>query len=145
MTGASAAMGLTATEIDRVLGVAQAAPSLDNSQPWAIQPVADYFEVRTDARLAAPVADPVGRHLHRGGTVQPAAGAARARTRPGHRTVPRPGPAGAGGPGVSAPRAGAQPGGVAAVGRGRVAAHLARSVQPGACPAAHPTGRSSRG
>jgi hypothetical protein len=54
-------MRLTEAEVDRVLGVAQAAPSLDNSQPWSIEPVGEHFEVRTDVRRAVPVADPDGR------------------------------------------------------------------------------------
>lgn len=52
---------LSADEIGRVLNAAQAAPSLDNSQPWWISAVDDGFEVCTDASRAAPAADPVGR------------------------------------------------------------------------------------
>jgi hypothetical protein len=55
------ALGLSGEETGRVLSAAQAAPSLDNSQPWWIAPVDGGFEVCTDAERAAPAADPVGR------------------------------------------------------------------------------------
>ena len=45
----------------QVLSAAQAAPSLDNSQPWLILPFGNRFEVYTDPHRAAPAADPVGR------------------------------------------------------------------------------------
>jgi nitroreductase len=52
---------LGAAESEQVLRAAQAAPSLNNSQPWQIVVVDDGIEVYTDPSRAAPVADPAGR------------------------------------------------------------------------------------
>ncbi len=55
------ARGFTEAEVDQLLRAVQAAPSVDNSQPWRITVFADQVEVCTDPYLDAPVADPVGR------------------------------------------------------------------------------------
>jgi nitroreductase len=48
-------------EVGQLLRTVQAAPSLDNSQPWRVTVFADQIEVCTDPYLEVPVADPVGR------------------------------------------------------------------------------------
>lgn len=66
MTGAKPALPppqsyFSEAEVDQLLSTVQAAPSLDNSQPWRVTVLADQIEVCTDPYLAVPVADPAGR------------------------------------------------------------------------------------
>jgi nitroreductase len=54
-------LGLTAVQLDRVLGAAGRAPSLHNSQPWSFRPMAQSIEVHLDRDRVLPVSDPDSR------------------------------------------------------------------------------------
>jgi Nitroreductase family len=60
-TQVSSPLALTSQQVLDVLRAAHRAPSIHNTQPWLLRPLADGIEVLEDDRRALPGSDPYGR------------------------------------------------------------------------------------
>lgn len=63
MNAASAALGLSAADIDDVLHAASLAPSVHNSQPWRFRVLPDQIALHADLERSLPATDPEHREL----------------------------------------------------------------------------------